>query len=276
MTRWVRVQVSVFDHGLFAASPFSEREAWLWLIAKAAWKETRHRVGSTMVSVPSGSLFVTLRELQDAWGWGSDYRVRTFLKLLKSEEMVTLNANAGKTQITICNYSRYQNPSHEENAAETQSERKENALKTPIHQYTTSSLRSEGARERKGKSEFDQFWSAYPNKVGKRDAEKAFHRASKRADLETIMEGLGRYVRKTDDRPWCNPATWLNQDRWQDAPASFQNQVPRQPRNMAEAASQLLDQMRDAENAYSGTETSLGLPETNVPQLALPNWEYEP
>ncbi len=67
---------------------------------------------------------------------------------------------------------------------------------------------------------FPEFWSLYPNKVGKRDAETAFLKALKRADIETILAGLRRYVAKTDDRPWCNPATWLNQDRWEDAPAS--------------------------------------------------------
>lgn len=67
---------------------------------------------------------------------------------------------------------------------------------------------------------FDEFWSLYPNKVGKRDAEKAFVKALKRASLTAILTGLRRYVAKTDDRPWCNPATWLNQDRWADEPAA--------------------------------------------------------
>lgn len=69
---------------------------------------------------------------------------------------------------------------------------------------------------------FDQFWQAYPNRVGKKDASKSFDRAVKRAPFDKIMAGLQKYVAKTDDRPWCNPATWLNQDRWEDQPASVQ------------------------------------------------------
>lgn len=145
MSRWVRIQADVFEHPVFAAEPFSEREAWLWLIAKAAWRETRHRVGSSVVSVPEGSLFVTLREMQAAWRWRSDTRVRTFLRMLENERMILVDSNAGKTQITICNYSEYQNPERTENAEITHGKRTENALKTPIHQNTnTSSLRSEG------------------------------------------------------------------------------------------------------------------------------------
>lgn len=68
-------------------------------------------------------------------------------------------------------------------------------------------------------SGFATFWSEYPNKIGKREAEKAFEKARKRASAETIIAGLQLYVAKTDDRPWCNPSTWLNQDRWEDSPA---------------------------------------------------------
>ncbi|MDX3926758.1 MAG: hypothetical protein QHC90_13265 [Shinella sp.] len=67
---------------------------------------------------------------------------------------------------------------------------------------------------------FADFWSAYPHKVGKPVAEKSFIKALRRADLATIMAGLEAYVAKTDDRPWCNPSTWLNQDRWNDAPST--------------------------------------------------------
>lgn len=66
---------------------------------------------------------------------------------------------------------------------------------------------------------FDEFWSAYPHKVGKADAVKAFGRALKRVVLSDLLDGLSLYAAKTDDRPWCNPATWLNQDRWLDRPA---------------------------------------------------------
>lgn len=136
MSRWVRVQTSIFDHELFQAEPLTEREAWLWLIANAAWKATRHRIGSDMHEVPAGSLFVTLRQLQAAWKWKSDYRVRSFLKLLEKEEMIVCKTNAGKTQVTICNYSHYQEAERTENANATQEKRTKDT-NTP----DTSSLR---------------------------------------------------------------------------------------------------------------------------------------
>lgn len=81
------------------------------------------------------------------------------------------------------------------------------------------SLRLEALEEEKACGKFTQFWKIYPHKVGKKDAEKAFGKAKKTVDFETLMAGLRAYAAKTDDRPWCNPATWLNQGRWDDQPA---------------------------------------------------------
>lgn len=79
----------------------------------------------------------------------------------------------------------------------------------------------------KEESSFEEFWVAYPNKVGKADARKSFSKAASRIDQGTLMAGLQRYVTKTDDRPWCNPATWLNQDRWTDQPQAVARGSPK-------------------------------------------------
>lgn len=68
-------------------------------------------------------------------------------------------------------------------------------------------------------NQFIIFWSEYPHKVGKAAARKAFDKAGKRVEFQKLIDALIQYKNKTDDRPWCNPATWLNQERWDDAPA---------------------------------------------------------
>lgn len=67
---------------------------------------------------------------------------------------------------------------------------------------------------------FDQFWNKFPNKVGKGAARTAFARVEKSGivTFERLMEGLDAYVNKKDDRPWCIPTTFLNQERWDDQP----------------------------------------------------------
>ncbi len=77
-------------------------------------------------------------------------------------------------------------------------------------------------------NEFHIFWEAWPNKVGKPAAVKALASARKRGALfESIMDGVRSYIRdKPPDRSWLNPATFLNQNRWEDQPAKVTNGTP--------------------------------------------------
>jgi hypothetical protein len=69
----------------------------------------------------------------------------------------------------------------------------------------------------------DRFWAAFPNKVGKAEAMKALSKASHKVMPDELFSALTRYANKSDDRPFCNPATWLNQERWLDQPAINNN-----------------------------------------------------
>lgn len=138
MSRWVRVQADILDHPLFANSERSESDAWLWLITNAAWSPTHHRIGNDVVPVPVGSVFVTLRGLAKEWNWKSEKRVRTFLRVLENHEMIVTKTDAGKTQVTICNYSKYQEGGRTQDAERTQDGRTK-YTNTP----NTSSLRSD-------------------------------------------------------------------------------------------------------------------------------------
>ena len=72
------------------------------------------------------------------------------------------------------------------------------------------------------KNRFELFWAAYPNKTGKGAAQKAWNKISPGAALfSQIMEALQKAVRcerwiRENGRYIPNPATWLNQKRWED------------------------------------------------------------
>ena len=67
---------------------------------------------------------------------------------------------------------------------------------------------------------FDQFWSVYPRKKGKGAARKAFARIRWTPDLWTrLMTALEWQTREwSDPRFIPHPATYLNQERWDDEP----------------------------------------------------------
>lgn len=69
---------------------------------------------------------------------------------------------------------------------------------------------------------FERFWSVYPKKVGKGDARKSFLKiAPSGALLEKMLTAIvassASYQWKKDKGQFIpNPATWLNQQRWED------------------------------------------------------------
>lgn len=80
---------------------------------------------------------------------------------------------------------------------------------------------------------FNEWYSAYPHKVGRGQAMKAFPKALAKADLQTLIDGVQRYIKtKPKDVSWANPATWLNGERWADQPASSgASPAPARPRS---------------------------------------------
>lgn len=66
---------------------------------------------------------------------------------------------------------------------------------------------------------FSRFWAVYPKKVGKLAAQKSF--AKVKAPVETLIAAVERQKQssqwqKDGGQYIPNPATWLNQGRWED------------------------------------------------------------
>jgi len=79
--------------------------------------------------------------------------------------------------------------------------------------YLNSSLNSD--------SEFEQFWTAYPKKKGKKAALQAWRKAKDRPKVVDIIQSIEKQRKSSD---WVkengqfipHPSTWLNQGRWAD------------------------------------------------------------
>ena len=87
---------------------------------------------------------------------------------------------------------------------------------------TETDNREPGAEQRA--STFAEFWAAYPKKVGKGDAERAWKKVSGPAAVLALITEALRWQRVSDQ--WLkdggqyvpNPATYINQRRWEDEP----------------------------------------------------------
>lgn len=69
---------------------------------------------------------------------------------------------------------------------------------------------------------FAEFWSAYPRKVSKAEAQKAFEHVNPSPELMAQMieairkQGLAEKCAAGEARFVAHPATWLNKERWTD------------------------------------------------------------
>lgn len=80
-------------------------------------------------------------------------------------------------------------------------------------------LKEEQVKNIKEQELFDEFWNAYPKKLDKAKAFRAFRSALKRATFEDIMAGVIAYRNDPKRNPDFTkyPATWLNNDSWENA-----------------------------------------------------------
>ena len=71
-------------------------------------------------------------------------------------------------------------------------------------------------------NDFDTFWKAYPKKVAKGDARKAWGQTERiRPDIATLLDAIQAQMasdqwRKNEGQFIPYPATWLRQERWDD------------------------------------------------------------
>jgi hypothetical protein len=237
MSGYFAIQRGIFDHpALSSKEPFSEREAWIWLIEKANYCPQRFRSGYEVFEVPRGALATHYRAIAKEWRWDHK-RVARFLKLLQNEGMIAIETPHRTVQITLCNYERHQRWWDNEAPAPPQ--------QSPSAAPKEGTKRIEGNTGKKGMNntpsyspEFEEMWAAYPRKDGsKADAFKAYQLAIKSGETHgRIIAGVREFSahvqrEATERRYIAHTTTWLNQRRWE---SDYTALIPRQPRGANE------------------------------------------
>ena len=218
------VSRSIWTSDLFAREPFTEREAWIWMISSAVWRDKTTRVGHYIIELERGQLCYSIRFLAKAWGW-SKSRVDRYLKRLE-----TMNATCSKIGtpigtgagtppmvITICNYNEYQLTPEKAGHTPGQSTGQKRD-RSGTNKNTVNTVNTDRDTE-VSLPHFDRFWNLYPRKVGKGQAQAAWKAAAKKVDPQLIIEGLQIHMPDLTDKPpqfIPHPATWLNGERWAD------------------------------------------------------------
>jgi hypothetical protein len=231
---YIRFYRSIFEHQLFRPEPFTEREAWTWLLCTAAWKPRRQRLGEHLVELDRGELVGALRFLAEKWGW-SRGKVERYLIRLKNDAMIETRTETGITVVRVCNYGIYQGG---DDAAETEPRHDRDNRKELKH-----SRKEEGEEQTGGglfgtelaevtpvgpdiHGMFEQWYAIYPKKVDPPDAEKMFTRVLKSVTpaqaqtlFEQIMAGTKAYSAEIAANGTIRkfikaPAVFMNKGSW--------------------------------------------------------------
>jgi hypothetical protein len=102
------------------------------------------------------------------------------------------------------------------NSDATPRDKNDTLIKEPFNQRKEPDISSSSVDDG-----FATFWATYPRRKGKGAAQKAWVKALKLADSETIIAGAARYAETRageDPNYTAHPTTWLNQQRWEDEP----------------------------------------------------------
>ena len=98
---------------------------------------------------------------------------------------------------------------------------------------------------------FAEFWTAYPRKLDKAKAFRAFRSALKRAKFEDILAGVIAYRNDPQRNPDFTkyPATWLNNDSWENAATTPEVRAGIEARREKElkASDDYLNQLKELE-----------------------------
>jgi len=115
----------------------------------------------------------------------------------------------------------------------------EKSLESESESESESEIESESEKRKAQETWFEKFWKAYPRKVNRVGARKAFDKIKPdEALLERMVAAIGKQI---ESEQWTkdggqyipHPATWLNGHRWEDelAPAKSKKVLPFQDFN---------------------------------------------
>jgi hypothetical protein len=258
----INVSRSIFDHPMFDDQPMTRREAWLWLIANAAWRpmqvQVRNGRATELLSLDRGQLSFSRSFLKIKWKWTSDKTVRTFLHRLERELMIDLQTGQLQTVITICNYNVFQNGKNILGPANGPAKGQQRAVNGPEEENIIS-IKRKNALPSTDIEGFQEWYAIYPKKKSPQAAKRAFAKltGSGLIALPALMEKTRAFAASWADKPKQErkfipyPASWLNAGGYDDEPDGGGEPAPvvRDPRSFTDA-----EWIRRLEHQRSGKE----------------------
>jgi len=129
MEGWIKTHRKIQEHWIYKEHRvFSKFEAWTDILLNVNHCEAKVFIKGTLFTVKRGDSINSLETWSKRWNWTKS-KVRRFLELLQSDEMIVIKNEHKTTRLTVCNYDSYQD---KRNADETQTKHRRNADETRV------------------------------------------------------------------------------------------------------------------------------------------------
>ena len=245
---WIKLHRCLLNKAIWKCTTMEQKTILVTLLLMASHKDNQWLWKGEKFTVKPGQFITSLQSISEAAGQGISIKnVRTALeKFEKLEFLANQSAKSGRL-ITIINWKTYQSQTDEGGKQDgkevandrqrggkevatiknVENERMEENTSCPTAKPSDDIDVKKTSKSSKPKpppysKEFESFWSAYPKKVGKDAAWRAWrNRNGTRPDMSVLL-GAVEASKMTDQ--WQrdngqyipNPSTWINQGRWND------------------------------------------------------------
>ena len=105
---WVSVDRKIKDHFIWEPNRArTKTEAWLDLLLRANHQDKDWVVNDKVIQIKRGEVVTSMKQLASDWKW-SRQKVKRFLTLIASCDMIVMKVNQSMSRLSICNYETYQ------------------------------------------------------------------------------------------------------------------------------------------------------------------------
>ena len=228
MEGWISLYRKIQESKIYPKGRrFTEFEAWIDLLLNANHSDQEVILGYNIYICKRGQQLRSQETLAKHWNW-SKSKVRRTLHLFQKCFMIELKPDRKTTQITICNYDKYQS---ERTASEPQVNRKRTASDTQTimnnnnnndnnEDMSVLNFDTDAAYESKSNKidiNFAIFWDRYGKKLGdKKRCEKKWYMLTM-GEQQKIIKILSAYLKTIKDKQYLPyPTKFLKERRWEN------------------------------------------------------------
>jgi len=213
MAGYIKLHRQILDNPIVCKDA-DHYAVWSYLLLNATHSKIDKVFAGKRVTLTAGQLITGRKKIAEKFNI-SESKVQRILKTFEIEQQIEQQTCPKNRLITVCGWNKYQSSEQQVNNNRTTSEQQVNTNKNVKKEKNDKNVKNKDIR-------FADFWSAYPKKVAKAEAEKAFNKikiddtllttiltaVEKQKQTEAWQKDKGQFI------PY--PATWLNQHRWED------------------------------------------------------------